>query len=790
VTIGSCTTLSSMPFSISRLRRWFVGALIFVCVVVAGTYFYARHRVENALKQVPGKIGIEIQQSAQGFTISKSEQGRTLFKVQASKAVQFKGGGHAELHDVTITIYGSDSSRFDQVYGKEFEYDQQTGDIASHGEVSIDLQSNPQGLRNQDQAAPKELKDPIHLKTTNLVFNQKTGDGWTESPIEFSIPQADGSAVGARYTAKDERLTLQSQVRIVVHGATPSTIIAQQAVLEKNPREVVLRYPHAESPQQRAQADAATLFLREDNTLDHGMANGDVVIESAGASESSAASGEVVKGATAPTWSRVSAQKLELRMKEGNSVKDAVLSGAVKFNSEGTQPAEASAGRVLLTFGPENTLTKAHPEQQVKLSQHQKPGSNQGQDVDVSAPAMDFFVADSRRLTRAETVGPPEISLLPTDARQAPTRVTADKFIARFDSLGQLSQVHGEANARVVTTAPPGINPPRPDRISTSDSIDAYFHPGTGIETLVQTGHFTYSSGTQKTLADHARYTPADQILALNGSPRVLDVGMETTARTVRLNRATGDGFAEGDVKTTYSDLKAQPNGALLASSDPVHVTARSMTAHGNPGVAVYTGNARLWQDANVVEAPSIQFQKEQRTVIADSNSSQKVSTVLVGTDKSGKATPVSVVASHLIYRDSERKAHFEGGVTVSSADLTVTSQQMDVFLVPASAGTGGHSTTDGTPVSRKSEAPAKLEKIIAFGKVVMTEPNRHGTGDKLVYTASDDKFVLTGGPPSIFDAEHGKITGVSLTLYRRSDRFVVEGDSSSPAVTQTRVVR
>jgi lipopolysaccharide export system protein LptA len=402
---------------------------------------------------------------------------------------------------------------------------------------------------------------------------------------------------------------------------------------------------------------------------------------------------------------------------------------------------------------------------------------------------MDFFVADSRRLTRAETIGPPEISLLPADAKQGATRVTADKFTARFDSLGQLSQVHGEANARVVTTAPPGTNPPQPDRISTSDSIDAYFHPGIGIETLVQAGHFIYSSGTQKAFADRARYTPADQILVLNGSPRVLDAGMETTARTVRLNRSTGDGFAEGDVKTSYSDLKAQPNGALLASSDPVHVTARSMTAHGNPGAAVYSGNARLWQDANVVAAPSIQFQKEQRTVIADSNSSQKVSTVLVGTDKSGKATPVTVVASHLVYRDSERKAHFEGGVTVSSADLTVTSQQMDVFLVPALGGSD-HSTTGETPVAPPSQGPAKLEKIIAFGKVVMTEPNRHGTGDKLVYTASDDKFVLTGGPPSIFDAEHGKITGVSLTLYRRSDRFVVEGDSSSPAVTQTRVVR
>ena len=42
------------------------------------------------------------------------------------------------------------------------------------------------------------------------------------------------------------------------------------------------------------------------------------------------------------------------------------------------------------------------------------------------------------------------------------------------------------------------------------------------------------------------------------------DGGMTTTANSMRLNRATGDAFAEGNVKTTYSDLKPQPNGALL----------------------------------------------------------------------------------------------------------------------------------------------------------------------------------------------------------------------------------
>ena len=115
----------------------------------------------------------------------------------------------------------------------------------------------------------------------------------------------------------------------------------------------------------------------------------------------------------------------------------------------------------------------------------------------------------------------------------------------------------------------------------------------------------------------------------------------------------------------------------------------------------------------------------------------------------------------------------------------------------PVLSGAEGSSPVSGrrpgeTPVAPLAlgVAPASLEKIIASGAVVITEPNRRGTGEILTYTAAEDKFVLTGGPPSIFDAEHGKITGVSLTLYRRDDRVVVEGDSSSPAVTQTRVVR
>jgi lipopolysaccharide export system protein LptA len=245
------------------------------------------------------------------------------------------------------------------------------------------------------------------------------------------------------------------------------------------------------------------------------------------------------------------------------------------------------------------------------------------------------------------------------------------------------------------------------------------------------------------------------------------------------MDRSTGDAIAEGDVKSTYSDLKAQPNGALLASSSPIHVTAKTMTAHKSPSVAIYSGNARLWQDANVIEAPSIQFDRDHRSVIANAANGKLVSMLVNQADSNNKVTPLVVNSAHLTYTDNERKAHFDGNVVAKWTDLTITSRTLDVFLQ-------AHSETSATSVN----GLGKLDRVVAHNQVVINQPKRQGTGDQLVYTAADDKFVLTGGLPSIFDAEQGKITGVSLTLFRHDDRVLVEGNAASPVVTQTRVAR
>ena len=139
------------------------------------------------------------------------------------------------------------------------------------------------------------------------------------------------------------------------------------------------------------------------------------------------------------------------------------------------------------------------------------------------------------------------------------------------------------------------------------------------------------------------------------------------------MNRQTGEGFADDDVKTTYSDLKPQPNGALLANSDPIHVTAQHMAATKQPGIAHYTGNVRLWQTANVVRAPKIDFDNEKRCIMAQSDTSQTVSSLFVQQSQDGKLTPVNVTADKLTYVDEERRARYTGNVLAKSPRATLS---------------------------------------------------------------------------------------------------------------------
>jgi len=775
--------------TVSRLRYWFALAAIAVIVVVAGFYVYSRYRFFSAVKDVPAKLGVEIQQSTDTFSLSKSEGGRTLFTIRASKAVQFKQGGRAELHDVNIVVYGRESNRFDQIYGDQFEYDPQTGNVVAKGVVHIDLEANPGSDLHPELGPPQELKNPIHLKTSGLVFNQKSGIAKTDEPIEFRIPQASGSAHGATYDSKASTLTLASDIRVQTTGPRAMNLAASHGVITKDPRRAVLANVKVERNDDTMLANKATLFLRDDNTLDRILAEGDV---------QTSAKGETSMETHSP--------RAEFFMTAKGQILTAIMSGGVSLDSTGTNHMTGTAGRLLADFGPDAKLDKVYASGGVKL--FQAPGSSAAvlarvnrspqlvlakaqrhtaatspsDSVELFAQAINFYVKGGRLLERAETEGPGQITITPQGAQSgaATTVITATKFTAVFDKT-RLSGVHGAPNARVVQSTPG-----QGDRITTSSALDATFDKSGNISGFVQQGNFQYHEGepgakvSRAASAGKAAYNTATQVLTLEGSPRVIDSGMTTTAQLIRLNRRTGDAEAQSDVKTTYSELKPQPNRALLASADPVHVTASRMLFSRATEVAHYTGNARLWQGANIVQAPSLTFNRETRSMDARGSSNQPVNTVLVEQDKKGKVTPVNVSAARLSYTDQQRRVRFEGGVTIRTGDDTVSANHVTVFL----KATGTETAKSALP----SSTPSALDHIIAEGDVVLREPSRHGTGDKLVYTADDGKFVLTGGPPRISDATQGTVTGSSLTFYSHDDRVLVEGGGTTRVVTTTRV--
>jgi lipopolysaccharide export system protein LptA len=825
-----------MASSISRLRRWFAFGAILMVASVAGMYFYARLSLLKSVREMPAKLGLEIQQTAEGFSISKSEQGRTLFTVSASKAVQFKEGGRAELHNVKIVIYGKDAGRFDQITGDDFEYDPASGNVSAKGTVLIDLEANPEGMRHSDQTPPEQTKEPIHLETNGLIFNRNTGDASATGKVMFETPQASGSAVGIQYVAKTGTMNLLSAVALTVNRPQAVHLDADRGAISKQPREVVLTAVRMVRERQRMQADQATFFLRNDNTVDRILAEGDVRTDLGGRAASNSSDSE--------THERSERAELFLTGAR-NQLTTAVLSGNVQIASgdaashgaTGTQSAEVAAGRVTLHFSGQQILKTVHAEDGVRLSQKNNQngtgtggpaslsasvsGGSRSQDIEMTAPVMDFIVKDGRLLERAETSGPPQIVITQPGANQK-TVVTAAKFTAKFTEKNRLATLHGEPDAKIVsglldatragttttkTEATKAGLAGTSDRVSTSKMLDVSFLPEGGVSSLTQSGSVAYVDGPQRAWGERGVYTAADQMLVLSGSPRVVDTGMTTTAQMIRVNRTTGDAVAEGNVKSTYSDLKAQPDGGLLASSDPIHVTSRSMTAHHSPAIAVYTGDARLWQNANVVEAPTLQFDRDHRSLVAQGTVqpivgtglrpvragqssaptqalAQSVSTVLVQIDKDGKVTPVHITSARLSYADAERRILLDGGVTAKASDATMTAQQMTVFLRPRSKSEAG----------LNPGAPGQVERIVAEHSVVMTQPARRATGDRLVYTAAEEKFVLTGGPlsgpPSIFDAERGKTTGDSLTFYRHDDRVLVEGKETSPTVTRTEVAR
>src|ERR1700758_1870078 len=281
-----------MRVTVARLRRGIVVLACLVLAVLAAFILYARYRVHRLARDLPAKLGMDIQQTANGFTYSQSSKGHTYFTIHASKLIQYKAGGHAILHDVHITLYGPEgSNRADKIYGSDFDYDPQSGIAIAKGEVQIDLA----GLGSNEPAKPAAAGEPakpagagtqsqpdaVHVRTRGLTFNSKTGDAVTAEHMEFETPRGAGSSTGASYNSKTGLLILDSQVHITTSTNGNQVVVgAMHAELLRDSRQATLLHPTFDYETENSSADQATIYFRKDGSAERVDERGNIRVGS------------------------------------------------------------------------------------------------------------------------------------------------------------------------------------------------------------------------------------------------------------------------------------------------------------------------------------------------------------------------------------------------------------------------------------------------------------------------------------------------------------------------------
>jgi lipopolysaccharide export system protein LptA len=792
-----------MPLTIARLRQGIVLLAGLLLAMLIGFFVYARYRFRHLEKDLPARLGINIQQTANGYTYSQSSKGHTLYTIHASKLIQYKEGGNATLHEVAITLYGPPgSNRTDRIYGSDFDYDAKDQIVSALGTVMIDLQGFGQG----DQAASPQ--NAIHVKTSGLVFNQKTGEADTNQYTEFVFPKASGTSTGAHYNSKTGVLVLDSQVELTTDSNGNRAVVrASHAQVLRDSKQAFLLDPRAEYESEKGSSDTAIVSFRPDGTAQTINAQGHVHIATA-------------DGGT------ITASNSLTQLNEKSQPTQADLEGGVTFVS--TAPNESMHGTAVsgtLTFGNNSILKHAQFRDSVSFvdqvfTMANDPKGTESREMQASKLDVDFVPSANAKdaiAQKALATGNATVNLhtIPSKGPQQVTTINGDQLLALLTADGRaIRQLDGTGHTKIVELAKDGstntstgdrlevtFNTPKVDSNSGSKRArsNSQSTQASQIETAVQDGHVVLTQTPQRksgattappTLtawAQHAEYHASDQVLHLTGDPRLYDgQSLQLAATRIDYHRDTNDASAEGDVKATETQQKAQ-SGPALGGDGPVHITADHAFVRHATNVSTFYGSdttdARMWQGVNSILAPVLELSQTPQTLKAYGAPGSTGAVVDANfTETTGPQHKLSAVQVHsqtLFYSDADRRGDFRGEVMAEDPDGVIHADQAQMYLTPAPK----------TGKGQQSDQQTQLDHIVATGHVVLTQPGRKGVGQKLVYTADDGRYVLTGSPghlPRVEDAVKGTTTGVTLIFNSQDDSVVVSGGQSS-AVTETR---
>lgn len=752
----------------ARYARW--SATVAILLAAATGVFYIQ-RVWTAHRErakAPAPLPKEEEKRFTTLSFKKVEANHTIFSVEASRSTDLKGQDISLLEDVKITVFGKLGERHDVIHTQSCRYSKADGGFQCEGDVQMDLQTAADASRIAAQ--PTGTPDIVHVDTSGVTFERSTGLAQTAQPVTFVFPSGKGEGKGAVYDSNEGILRLIRDVRIDLKPkpadpaakanspSVPVTILGSGLEFGKASHLLQISGPaSAVTPTQRLTAGEFALQLDAENRAQTFVATPGSL------NQLPALVDRDPKGEMA-----LQAQKLTAKLSPQGWVTTILADGDVRGSSPSGNLRAAQAEMEMwpgLNQAKELTL---HGDVRIDA---RDPKTSLARNIVSNALRLEFRggkAGEPNRVRQAETLERGSIEWL--DAPSTRSKVSGDKLAVYFGAQGKAQVVNASGNVQSERQAPGHA-------LQTASSANGVVQlsPAGDWSQITLRDAVRLQEADRSAEAEQAVFNRAAQTSILTGRAVVRDATSETHAPKITFLQATDEVEAEGPVRSTDFSSK---NSAIQLSPAPANISASHMRANTKSGRALYTGQARLWQGQSVLEADSIELLRSTRVL----NASGSVRGVFPQTPRRGESpdkTPVWHVASAtLTYWDVENRAHLEKDVVVQSADQRMRCPLLDLYFTRTNespSGMGGAS---------------QISRAVGTGGVVVEQGDRRGTAERGLYTAEDEKFVLTGGTPTLFDPVEGTTTGRELTFYNADDTVVVDSGAGLRTLTRHRVQR
>jgi LPS export ABC transporter protein LptC len=671
------------PHSIKILRRWLIGLIICVCLVVA-LNMLIRHKAPIHNEKPIKILSPGMKQTAEGIEYSDNKNGITRFKIHALRLIETREG-KSFLEGIKAYDFNPDGSIHNEIHSHKAVFDNERKLADFFGNVQLFLGNG------------------IEIRTETLQYNLNTNAGSSADMLQLYAQSTSGKAHGMRLNKAQESLELGSEV-----------------VFTFNPKAT-----QSDNPTETGSMHATSERAYFDGKQNHFVFQGKARIENKNSGSLSGDSIEVIlspdrKHALSLTASGSAAYRTETRGEarilsgrrmllsigaKGVLASIHVAGQAAFVLSSPVEEVNLNGGQIDLVFDAKEKISQIQGNNNVQF--RMKRGTEQtlmsggqfnAQFVPETGILASIHVVNDAKLSTEGAKDSASNELQSNDIRvsfkQSPERIAIEKMRAD-GSVHWLSRPPANGVAK-------NQEPVRKLDASLLEML--YSSDGDYLQSGVASGKVVISesnggqsspSQTQHILADAARF----QFFQKNGQLKNMN--------------------AEGHVQTTYEGKKADPQGGSISekyqtASDKMATTfalkdgrsvieSATQWGHFTYQDAAYSATAgkcdydagkeililkdspRISDNMSFTTGEQVDYDQKQKTLLVHGNvlsrmSPQKGGGSFFGSSPAASSSPSIIMADEMLYQRDTGRFRYSGKVRAISEKQQLHTRVLEIF--------------------------------------------------------------------------------------------------------------